>query len=60
LNYELKDKIDVLAYEAGEVSTNFLRRKPSRSVITTDIATRSSLRDIGKESKTSGALIHEL
>ena len=49
-----------MSYEAGEVSTKFLRRRPTLTIITTGKATKSSLRDIGKESLTHGTLIHEL
>ena len=60
LNYELKDKIDVMTYEAGEVSTKLLRKKPSMFIATTDVASRYSLRDLGSESKTYGTFIHDV
>lgn len=63
LSYELRmmsHKIDVLSYEAGRVSTKLIGQAEGGSVISTQKAVSSSLRDLGKEVRTSGALIHEV
>jgi len=60
LNYELRDKIDVLDYKAAFVKTllhsyelSFFNIAPSR-------ATKGALRDLGKERTSNGPLVHEL
>eukprot|EP00347_Sterkiella_histriomuscorum_P002655 403367310 len=61
LNYELKDKIDVMSYELGETRTKLLGSRKSPMVIEdVRIVTKACLRDIGRESLTYGALKHEL
>jgi short-subunit dehydrogenase len=60
LNFELKDKVDVISYEAGETSTKMLKRKPSLTVLTTNRVSKYSLSAIGKDSMTYGPMIHEL
>ena len=59
LNYEIKDKIDVLSFECGETSTKLLRRKPSLTVPLPSVVTKACLRDLGKENLTYGCARHE-
>ena len=54
LNYELKDKIDVLSFECGVVSTKLNKAKVENTVITTADATKECLRHLGYESLTYG------
>mmetsp|Transcript_6368 Transcript_6368/g.8259 ORF Transcript_6368/g.8259 Transcript_6368/m.8259 type:complete len:151 (-) Transcript_6368:148-600(-) len=60
LHFEVKDKIDVMAWECGEVATN-LRPVPANNanVLTVDAATKGALRDLGKEHVTCGDFRHE-
>lgn len=60
LHFEVKDKIDVLAWECGEVSTK-MRNAPAngKTILTTDQAINGALRDLGKEYVTQGAFRHE-
>jgi short-subunit dehydrogenase len=60
LNFELREKIDVLSYEAGRVGTKLIGQKPKGTIITVENAVKSSLRDLGYESRTNGAFIHEV
>jgi len=59
LHFEVKDKIDVMSWECGEVSTK-MRNAPANgtSILTTDQAINGALRDIGKEYMTMGAFRH--
>ena len=51
----------MLSYEAGRVGTKLLGKKPNGGqIITPLLAAEKSLRDLGKEKKTYGALVHEL
>jgi short-subunit dehydrogenase len=60
LNFELKGKVDVINYQAGEVTTKMLRRfKTDSRTITPDRAAKTSLRDLGLEIKTNGSFRHE-
>lgn len=58
LNVELKDKIDVLSFQCGEVKTKLLGNRGGPQVITTDRATNGCLRDLGSNSMTYGAFAH--
>jgi short-subunit dehydrogenase len=67
LNYELKDKIDVISFVCGRVVTKFggndmQKMKKSFTVISADKATKCSLRDLGivSDGLTCGAAGHEL
>jgi short-subunit dehydrogenase len=60
LSYELEAKIDVLAWEAGEVATKMSKRKAGGFVLSVDSAVRGMFRDIGTERITNGALTHDL
>ena len=61
LHIELKDKIDVISFQCGEVHTKLLGagQKKAFHIITTERATGGSLRDIGSRSMTHGAFAHE-
>lgn len=50
----------MLVYEAGEISTKLLKKRPSLTVITTDKATKVAFKNMGKEIKINGPLIHEI
>ncbi len=58
LNYELKGKVDVLSWQCGEVSTKMLRKPAGGRVVTTEVAVKGMLRDLGKESLTYGCTTH--
>ena len=60
LNYELKDKMDVMTFELGEARTKLVGTRKSRMIIE-DISrvTKGCLRDLGYESLTYGAFVHE-
>lgn len=60
LSYELQGKIDVLAWEAGEVATKMSKKKAGAFVLSTDGAVRGMLRDIGRERITNGDATHDL
>lgn len=60
LSYELESKIDVMAWEAGEVATNMSKKKAGFMVLAPKEAVRSMLRDIGKERITDGDTTHEI
>ena len=58
LNYELAGKIDCLSWQAGEVSTKMLGRPPGGRIVTTDVAVKGMLKDLGRESMSYGCLKH--
>lgn len=58
LNYELKGKVDVLSWQCGETSTNMLRKPVGGRVVSTEVAVKGMLRDLGKESLTYGCTSH--
>ena len=58
LNYELRDQIDCISWQAGETSTNMMRRPPGGRIVTTEVAVQGMLRDIGKEEMTYGCFKH--
>jgi short-subunit dehydrogenase len=67
LNYELKDKIDVISFICGRVATKFggidmHKMKTSFTLISPDKATKCSLRDlgIGSDGLTWGAAGHDI
>lgn len=66
LNFELKDKVDVMSYQAGTMDTNLLKegefkdKKLPPGTIKPELAAEMSLRDLGHESMTIGAMSHEL
>ena len=59
LNVELKDKVDVISFECGEVSTKLLGKRSGFGVITPKKATWGCLRDIGSFGMTNGSFTHE-
>lgn len=61
LNHELKEKIDFLSYQAGEVTTKMLNRfKTDARTISTDRAAQVCFRDLGYEQMTRGSFRHEV
>jgi 17beta-estradiol 17-dehydrogenase / very-long-chain 3-oxoacyl-CoA reductase len=61
LNYELKDSIDVMSFECGETGTKLLRRRADNyRILSPQQVTKASVRDLGREKLTYGALAHEL
>lgn len=63
LNYELKDKIDVLSYNPGEVATKLVMREKHQTdagAISVERASSSCFRDLGYSYYTNGAFRHEL
>lgn len=61
LNYELKDKIDVISYQPGEVKTKMTARmKQNFRFIDADKAVSACFRDVGSEPLTYGAARHEV
>ena len=61
LNIELKNKVDVLSFQCGEVSTKLIGNKRNGfSVISTVRATGGCLRDLGTETMTYGSFVHDL
>jgi len=61
LSYELKDEVDVLSYEAGEVVTKMLPNKKGADsrTITPDRAADVCFRDLGMQPLTRGSFRHE-
>lgn len=60
LNWELKDKVDVLSWQCGEVSTKLLgKSRKGFTVITTEKASKACLKSIGSRSLTYGPAVHE-
>lgn len=60
MSYELRNQIDVLSFECGEVSTKLLRKKASMTILTEYPVVNACLRDLGSESLTYGAARHEM
>ena len=60
LSYELRGKVDCLAWEAGETKTKMLGDRKGWSTINTDVAVKSSLRDLGSANLTNGNWRHEV
>jgi short-subunit dehydrogenase len=61
LNFELKGKVDVISYQAGEVTTKMLKRRNTDSrTITPERAADCSLRDLGSMPMTYGSFRHEV
>lgn len=60
LHTELKDKVDVLSYQCGEVKTKLLGNRKGFHVITVERATGAGLRDLGKRPMTYGGFAHDL
>ncbi len=60
LNIELKNKIDVLSFQCGEVNTKLIgTSRKGLSVISTSRATGGCLRDVGSTGLTYGSFIHD-
>mmetsp|Transcript_5242 Transcript_5242/g.3684 ORF Transcript_5242/g.3684 Transcript_5242/m.3684 type:complete len:111 (-) Transcript_5242:107-439(-) len=62
LHWELKGKVDVLAWESGEVSTNLTYNKPAdvMSVTTPRLACLAMMRELGNESHSAGHIKHKI
>jgi len=61
LNYELKDKIDVMNYECGYVRTNMNPIRPLNFfTITAQKAVQGCLANLGHEHTTWGPINHEV
>ena len=60
LSYELRGKVDCLSWECGETKTKMLGDRKGWSVLTTDVAVKSSLRDLGSANLTNGNYKHEV
>lgn len=62
LNTELKDRIDVIAYEAGQVRTkiNLNDNKNDPFTVNPDVVTKPAIRDLGSRSLTYGCFVHDL
>lgn len=61
MHYELKDKIDVMAYEPGYVATNLINMKNSDAsffFITTESAANTAFRDLGIRESSHGSWSH--
>lgn len=56
LAYELKGKVDCLAWECGKTATRMLENDPTAIAVPT--AVKGMLRDLGKETKTYGCFSH--
>ena len=50
----------MMTFECGETSTKLLKKPPSFIVLTTQNVVAASLRDLGYENLTYGAMRHEL
>ena len=60
LNYELRDKVDILSFQAGHTCTRMLGdAKPDWKTASTEMAVECSFRDLGFESVTRGCFRHE-
>jgi len=60
LNFELKGRIDVLSYMAGETTTRMLGRNTTDChTISAERAVECCFRDLGSMPMTKGALRHE-
>lgn len=59
LSYELEGKVDCLSWQAGEVSTKMLKRPAGGRVVTTEVAVKGMLKDLGKERMTRGCSTHD-
>lgn len=59
LNYELKDKIDVMSWESGAAGTKFFPEEQRAKMVPLGKAVDGMLRDLGHESITSGTLPHD-
>ena len=55
LSYELEGKVDILCYEPGSVSTDFVK-----DGVTADRAAEVCFRDLGHEIHSHGAFRHEM
>lgn len=62
LNFELKEKIDVISYEVGQVRTkvNLNDNKNDPFSVNPDKVANPALRDIGSQSITNGCFVHDL
>lgn len=60
LSYEQQGKIDVLAWEAGEISTKMSKKKVGMNVLSVHEACVGMLKDIGRERVTNGNAIHDM
>lgn len=61
LNYELKDKIDVLSFNPAGVATKLTKKKdPDMTTISAARAAEVAFRDLGHTSMTNGAARHEI
>jgi short-subunit dehydrogenase len=60
LNVECKGKVDVMSYQAGEVTTKLLKKSKTDSrTITPEMAANCSFRDLGYQPLTYGASRHD-
>lgn len=61
LNYELKGKVDVIAYKPAGVATKMIKEdKPSLFTIMPDKAANKCFRDLGIKADTNGSFAHEI
>lgn len=60
LSYELEGKIDVLAWEAGEIATQLSKRKAGGTVLSPKAAIKGMFPSIGRDRVTNGALLHDI
>lgn len=59
LNYELKEKIDVMSWESGAAGTKLFPEEQRVKLIPLGKAVDGMLHDLGHESVTSGTLPHD-
>lgn len=61
LSYELEGKVDVMSYQAGEVTTKMLKRyKTDSRTITPERAAKCCFRDLGYMAMTRGSFRHDM
>ena len=58
LNYELKDRIDCLSWQAGQVATKMQGLPAGGDIVTTEVAVKGMLKDLGREQMTYGCYRH--
>lgn len=58
----MREKIDVMVWEAGSTDTQFVKDMPSKSIFmtTSEVAAAGCLKDLGKERFTAGTFKHDL
>ena len=60
LSWEVRQKIDVLAFEPAGVSTKMTKKKAGGFVLSEGEAVVGALSDLGFERRTSGGFVHDL